>query len=81
MKAGKPVSGAPAPDVRVGRNEVFVQANPPEAALSRTHAVRLRVLRDGEPVAERTFWTEPGTPLSERFSLEVPAAQESGDGH
>ncbi|NUN47512.1 MAG: hypothetical protein HUU15_01615 [Candidatus Brocadiae bacterium] len=78
---GRPLVSAPAPAVFAGRNELFVQAHPPQRDLARSHAVRIRVLRDGEPVAERTFWTVPGTPLAETFPLDIPAAAAPGDAH
>jgi hypothetical protein len=74
VRAGEALRAEPVPGVVVGRNELFLEANPPQDLISRTHALRVRVLRDGRPVAERTFWTDPGTPLAAAFPLDVPAA-------
>jgi hypothetical protein len=43
-----------------GRNEFFVQATPRETTAERARAVRVRVLRDGTPIADQTLWSEPG---------------------
>lgn len=36
-----------------------------------SHAVRLRILRDGVPVAEQTLWSEPGQPVQGVLTLTV----------
>lgn len=57
----------------VGENELLVEADPPLEEANRAHAVRVRVLRDGQPIAQETAWSEPGTRLVARFRLNVPA--------
>lgn len=61
------------PGMAAGKNEFLVEADPPLAEANRAHAVRLRVLRDGRPIAEQTSWSEPGSRLVARFVLDVPA--------
>lgn len=61
------------PGMAAGKNEFLVEADPPLAEANRAHAVRLRVLRDGQPIAEQTSWSEPGSRLVARFVLDVPA--------
>lgn len=56
-------------DEMSGRNELVIEANPPEDVISQAHAVRVRILRDGQPIAEWTFWTERYAPLTEAFEL------------
>ena len=54
-----------------GRNEFYVEANPPLNEASQSHAVRIRVKRENETLAERTLWSEPGSRIAATFSLEV----------
>jgi hypothetical protein len=61
------------PGMAAGKNEFLVEADPPLAEANRAHAVRLRVLRDGQPIVEQTSWSEPGSRLVARFVLDVPA--------
>lgn len=81
VKVGEATVASPVPAVVVGKNELFIEAHPPQDQLLRSQAVRVRVLRDGEPVAEKTFWSEPGVPLSATFPLEVPAEAKKEGGH
>lgn len=74
--AGEPILIDDAAGVVVGTNEFLIEADPPLAEANRAHAVRLRVLRDGRPIAEKTAWSEPGARLVARFELDVPAAAE-----
>ncbi|MEK7468905.1 MAG: hypothetical protein AAB074_16140 [Planctomycetota bacterium] len=74
VKPGAAIRVEPVAAVLEGKNELFIEAYPPADQLNRSHAIRVRILRDGEPVAERTFWSEPGTPIATAFPLEVPAA-------
>ncbi|KAF0246339.1 MAG: hypothetical protein FD180_827 [Planctomycetota bacterium] len=76
VRPGEALRAEPVKAVLVGKNELFIEAYPPQDQLNRSHAIRVRVLRDGEPVAEKTFWSEPGTPVAVAFALEVPAAGE-----
>ncbi len=46
--------------VNEGENELFVSANPPEATYPGTPGIRVRLLRDGEEVAEETLWGHHG---------------------
>jgi hypothetical protein len=74
LKAGVAARAEAVTGVVVGKNELFVEANPPTDQLDRAHAVRVRVLRDGVPVAEATVWSEPGMPVAAPVSLDVPKA-------
>jgi hypothetical protein len=73
LPAGEPVRLA-APDVRVGANEFYLRAWPAAAAAGE-HAARVRVLRDGEVLAERTLWARPGEPVEGAIALTVPALE------
>ncbi len=73
--AGELISMENVAGVIIGENEFLVEADPPLSEANRAHAVRVRVLRDGQPIAEQTSWSEPGTRLVARFRLNVPAAK------
>lgn len=58
------------PDVEVGRNAVFVEANLPSSFSldfddpgqfeSPSHAMKVEILKDKSVIAEETFWIAPG---------------------
>ncbi|MBE7462319.1 MAG: hypothetical protein HS116_02390 [Planctomycetes bacterium] len=75
LEAGQPVRTAPLPGVKTGIVEFLVRAAPPPDEAQRRHALRLRLLRDGEALDERTFWTEPGLGLTATFAVRVDPAQ------
>jgi hypothetical protein len=85
LDAGKPVIVSPVDGVVIGLNEFFLTANPPQEAINRANAVRVRVLRDGQPIsgAEQTLWSVAGTAVEGTFTLDVPepAAPNEGDAH
>ena len=74
LSAGQAVRVDEVPGVTVGPNEFFLEATPPLSAGGSAHAVRVRVLRDGVVVDERTFWSEPGLSIASGFVLDVPEA-------
>ena len=57
-------------NVIVGVNEFFVQASPLTSDLA-PRSIRIRILRDGNPIADETIWPEPGDILQGTVSLEV----------
>lgn len=85
LEPGKPVLVSPLEGLVIGRNEFYVTANPPQDAIGRANAVRVRVLRDGRPLdgAERTLWSVAGTAVEGTFTLDVPepAAQPEDGAH
>jgi hypothetical protein len=44
-----------------------------EEKVAVARAVRVRILRDGIPIAEQTLWSEPGEPVEGKVSVVVPA--------
>lgn len=67
--------------IAVGMNELLLKVPVPLDKLSRSHAVRIRILRDGVQVADETLWSEPGQPVSGKVTLEVAAAEEVEEPH
>lgn len=72
LPAGQPLEVKNASGLVVGKNEFFVEAYPSQENSVRSQALRVQVLRDGQPVADHTLWSEPGTPVTSTFTLEVP---------
>ena len=66
------------PGVVEGENEFYFDANPNDDMLQRSCAVRVRIFRDGEAVADHSLWSEPGTKLATTFSLKVAPADDVG---
>ncbi len=81
LPRGQILTISPVPDVKVGPNEFLISAVPQEEQ-DVVHAVRVRVLRDAEVMAEQWLAAEPGWPISDTLLLNVPNApdtQAAGD--
>jgi hypothetical protein len=84
LRVDEPVSAGTAlrvedvEEIVPGANEFYVEAHPANAALPVAHAARVRVFRDGHPIADETIWSEPGLPVQGTVRVEVPA-HGSGD--
>jgi hypothetical protein len=52
-----------------GKNEIYVEASPPFSPLSTQNAVRVRIIENGHPLAEKTFWSPPGNKVSGTFEF------------
>jgi hypothetical protein len=59
-----------------GPNELYLEANPPLAQANKAHAVRVKVARDGEQIADKTLWSEPGVKLAATFRVDVQPREE-----
>jgi hypothetical protein len=82
VPVGELITRDDVPGVVVGANEVLIEADPPLAEANRAHAVRVRMLRDGKPIAEQTSWSEPGARLVAQLRLNVPAEKPAAEiGH
>ena len=79
LEAGKVIVVEPVPDLVIGRNEFYLEANPPLDQADRAHAVRIRIHRDKEPISEQTLWSTPGVRLARTFSLEIAEAGQADE--
>jgi hypothetical protein len=57
----------------VGANEFYVQATPQDTTSPVARALRVRVLRNGNPLSQQTLWSEPGDVIQGAIVVEVPA--------
>lgn len=64
ISPGQPWLRRAVPGVVQGANEIYVQTAPPVSAGGTRHAVRVRILRNGQPTAETTFWNDGGASVS-----------------
>lgn len=74
IESGRPLLVKQIPGVVEGRNEFYLEVTPAESDEPREHAVRLRILRDNEVIAEQTLWSPPGEPVRGLTTLVVPTA-------
>lgn len=80
--AGAPILVEPLTGLLEGSNEVYLEANPPIKETGRSNALRVRVLRDGIPVSDRTFWSGQGSKIARTLLINTASAQpQEEDGH
>ena len=66
------------PDIQgvlAGSNEFYVRAIAQEDNVDMVRGLRVRLLRDDQPVAEQSLWSEPGQPVEGVIRVDVPARQ------
>jgi len=80
VEAGVPIRVEPVAGLVQGRNEFYLEANPPLGLANLSYAVRVRLLRDGQPVMERSAWSEPGSKVAVTFQVDV-GVQPRMEGH
>jgi hypothetical protein len=68
---GRPIRIDSVKGLVMGRNEFLVKAYPSLDTANQSHALRVRVLRNGDPIAEHSLWNEPGAPIDSTFELDV----------
>jgi hypothetical protein len=77
LKVDDPVAGSetflvePLDGLVVGKNEIYVEANPPLNNLS--NALRIRIIENGQSLAEKTIWSPPGNKVSGSFYFTLNA--------
>jgi hypothetical protein len=77
VPAGRPIVVEEVPGVVEGRNSFFLKVTPTESDFTSQRAVRVRVLRDGMPIAEETLWSEPGAVVEGIVNVDVEPAHAS----
>lgn len=77
-EAGLPVLIEPLEGLAPGMNEFLIIASPP-ADQARAQALRARLLRNGLPLLERTFWSENGEPVTGVFQVDIAAEDPAKD--
>lgn len=72
VPAGEPLIVEDVPQVVAGINEFYFECVPKSDGQHLARAVRLRVLRDGVPVADETLWAAAGQVPRGVIRLDVP---------
>ncbi len=87
IMAGMPVVVSPVEGIVVGadafrgRNELLLTAVVPPGEIDRQHAVRVRLLRDDETIADETFWADTGDKIVGRVQATIVDPHLSDDEH
>ena len=81
IEAGKVIRVDAVEGIQVGKNHFLLVAAVPDDKLTGSHAVRIRILRDGVQVADQTVWSEPGHPVSGEVTLVVAPFDEVEESH
>jgi len=82
VEGGAPLVAQNITEMIEGENELYVEANPPLDQANNAHAIRAKVVRDGEQIADRTLWSEPGVKLAATFRIQVrPQEEKRKDRH
>lgn len=65
----------------IGSNELYLEASPPIDQSDSSHAVRLRLLEDNIPIAEKTFWSENGSKVTGVLHFELKPHTDEDEHH
>lgn len=71
LTAGETLRASDVQQVVAGRNAFFVRALPAESEREHPCVARVKILRDGEVVAENSIWSAPGEVLAGELLVEV----------
>jgi hypothetical protein len=75
VPAGTPLVVENIAGIVEGENEFYFACVPKEDGRAIARAVRIRILRDGVPVADKTLWAEAGLVPQGAVVLDVPMKQ------
>lgn len=68
---GIPQRLEPVPGLIQGRNEIYLEANPPLDQAGHSLAVRVRVFRGDQPVADQSLWSDQGSSIAATFPVDI----------
>ncbi|MDQ7783278.1 MAG: hypothetical protein RDU20_10390 [Desulfomonilaceae bacterium] len=71
VRPGEPIQLEPVPGLTDGRNEFYLEANPPLDDANLSYAIRAQLFRDGKLIADRSFWSEPGSRIASSFEVSL----------
>ncbi|MGE4543189.1 MAG: hypothetical protein AB7D06_03665 [Pedobacter sp.] len=81
LERGVPVRVQPVRGLVEGRNELYVQAQPPLGESHRDHAVRVRLLRGNRVVVDETIWGQKGASVAGTIPFTLTATAEDAHDH
>ncbi len=71
ITAGKPITISDIANIEQGGNSFVVRCTPQDKDPEVAHAIRVRVLRDGQPIADESIWSAPGEPCEGIVEVEL----------
>ncbi len=71
VAAGETLQANDVQGIVAGRNAFFVRAVPAESSSQVPNAVRVKILRDGELIAENSLWSESGSIVAGEVIIQV----------
>jgi hypothetical protein len=75
VESTEPLRAEDVPGIVAGRNAFYVRAVPAEPFISQPCAVRLKIERDGQTIAENTLWSSSGGIVAGELVIDVPASE------
>jgi hypothetical protein len=79
LEPGVPVRVHPLRGLVEGRNEIYLQAQPPVGEAGRNHAVRVRLLQGSQVVVDETLWRAGGANVAGTIPFTLAAAENHHD--
>ena len=79
--AGEPIVIESLPGVVEGPNEFYFECVPRNDGKAVARAVRVQLLHDGQVVADKTLWAEPGQVPRGQITLDVPVTKKAEHDH
>lgn len=79
LEAATPIRVEPLLGLVEGTNEIYLEASPPLEQVGKSQAVRVQILRDGQTIANQTFWSSPGGKVADTMRFELAIAKEEED--
>jgi hypothetical protein len=71
IERGMTIRLTPVRDFVQGHNELYIEANPPLDHTAESLAVRIRVFRGNQPVADQTIWSEAGSKIAAALPMDI----------
>ncbi len=81
LEPGVVVQVNPVHGLLEGRNELYVQAQPPVDEAGRDHAVRVRLLQSSRVLVDQTIWGQGGASVAGTIPFTLEAHGEEPHGH
>jgi len=75
VEAGSPIRVDSVSGLAQGKNEIYVEANPPLDMAGKSQAVRVRVLQDSSVIADRSLWSDEANKIAAAFAVNIEAPQ------
>lgn len=75
IEAGQIITVTPLPDLKIGKNEFYIEGHPPVDHADKAHAMRLRFYRNNQVLQEKTFWADSGESVTGSFIVSIDESE------